>query len=695
MTLNNQGKIKSLRQGTFHGSISQRPTPKPAYRWARHLDRRRHGHAATARKVRSIPGSRIARITALLANIIASGTISSAPDGENIDYIIALSNSRASTAAIGTFWYAGVPSQDYLRTNPISVAPPPGWTARVIHSGSRDGYAIQFVASSAAYDVQPGSSLIFSFLSADPPLSVEGGSDFYNGVPVGTSFVYQHGPQSGASDEFAVASAASLQSIAVTPGNASLATAATTQFTAIGTFSDNSTQNLTNQVTWSSSASSVATVSNTLGSQGLATVNGPGSTTISASLNGISGSTKLTGTAVALQSIRITPARPFVGVGHTEQFTATGTYSDNTTQDLTSTVTWSSGITAVATISSAAGSRGLATAVGVGTSTIAATSGGITANTVIAVTPALQSIQVTPADRSVPKGETEQFRATAVFANNSTEDITNQVTWASSNTVAAAVSNRSASYGIATGLATGTSTISAMFEGMTGSTILTVSPAALVSISVAPSNPSVIAGGTDQFTATGHYSDSSTQNVTSLVSWESTPSSVATISPSGLASGVAQGAATISATYQGITSSAGLSVSPPLVTLQHVATTQKKHKVTSIVLTFSGGLESSLAQSKALYRLVIAGKRGSFTAKNAKTVKVRNVQYNAALSPDTVTIVPTTPFALSKQVEFIIYGLPPSGLEDGEGRFIDGNKDGQPGGNAIAILSKAGATIKS
>jgi trimeric autotransporter adhesin len=357
---------------------------------------------------------------ALLANIIASGTISSAPDGGNTDYTIALANSRNSTAAIGTFLYAGVPGEHFLATNPISVAPPTGWTEQVNHSGSSDGYAIQFVASSAAYDVQPGSSLIFSFLSADPPSSVEGTSDFYFGVPVGTSFVYQNGPQSGASDEFIVTSAASLQSIAVTPGNVSLPTGATTQFTATGTYSDNSTQILTDQVTWGSSVSSVATVSNTPGSHGLATVNGPGSTTISASLDGISGSTMLTTTSAALQSITITPASPFVGLGHTEQFTATGTYSDNTTQNLTGTVTWSSGTTAVATISNAVGSNGLATAVGIGTSTIAASSNGITATTVIAVTPALQSIQVTPADPSVPKGDTEQFRATAVFENNST-----------------------------------------------------------------------------------------------------------------------------------------------------------------------------------------------------------------------------------------------------------------------------------
>ena len=65
----------------------------------------------------------------------------------------------------------------------------------------------------------------------------------------------------------------------------------------------------------------------------------------------------------------MTPANPSVAKGTTEQFTATGTYSDNSTQNLTSQVTWASATTSVATITA----TGLATAVGTGTSTISAT----------------------------------------------------------------------------------------------------------------------------------------------------------------------------------------------------------------------------------------------------------------------------------------------------------------------------------
>src|SRR5262245_63574770 len=140
--------------------------------------------------------------------------------------------------------------------------------------------------------------------------------------------------------------AATLQSIAVTPANPSIAKGLTQQFTATGTFSDNSTQNLTNQVTWASATTSVATINST----GLATGVAPGTSTISAMLGGVTGSTTLTVTAGGPQSSAVTPANPSLAKGLTQQFTATGTFSDNSTQNLTNQVTWASATPSVATI---------------------------------------------------------------------------------------------------------------------------------------------------------------------------------------------------------------------------------------------------------------------------------------------------------------------------------------------------------
>ena len=84
--------------------------------------------------------------------------------------------------------------------------------------------------------------------------------------------------------------APTLTAIAVTPSGPSFANGSTLQFTATATYSNNSTANVTSSVTWSSSSSQVATIS----SGGLATGQGGGATTISATMNSVKGSTTAT-----------------------------------------------------------------------------------------------------------------------------------------------------------------------------------------------------------------------------------------------------------------------------------------------------------------------------------------------------------------------------------------------------------------
>ena len=85
--------------------------------------------------------------------------------------------------------------------------------------------------------------------------------------------------------------------------------------------------------------------------------------------------------------------------------------------------------------------------------------------------------------------------------------------------------------------------------------------ATLTSIAVTPANPSIEVGGTQQFTATGTYSDGSTQNLTGSVTWASSNTGVATINSAGLATAVSAGSTTISATLSGVTGSTTLTVS--------------------------------------------------------------------------------------------------------------------------------------
>jgi 6-phosphogluconolactonase (cycloisomerase 2 family) len=356
-----------------------------------------------------------------------------------------------------------------------------------------------------------------------------------------------------------------LSSIAVTPANPTIAVTATEQFTATGTYSDNSTKDLTTQVTWASQTAGVATIS----AGGLATPVPAvgGSTIITATLGTVTGMTKLTVTVPTLMSIAVTPANPTISLSATEQFTATGTYSDNSTKNLTTQVTWASQTLTVATISAG----GLATPVAGagGTSTITATLGTVTGMTVLTVTapPTLTSIAVTPANPTISVNLTEQFTATGTYSDNSTKNLTTQVTWVSQTPAVATIS--------AAGLATpvpavgGSTIITATLGTVTGMTKLTVTVPTLTAIAVTPTNPTIGIGATQQFVATGTYSDTTTKVLTTQVTWASQTPATATISAGGLATAVATGTSNITATLGAVVSNAAvLTVSP--ATLQSI-----------------------------------------------------------------------------------------------------------------------------
>ncbi|MGA2957592.1 MAG: Ig-like domain-containing protein [Thermodesulfobacteriota bacterium] len=275
---------------------------------------------------------------------------------------------------------------------------------------------------------------------------------------------------------------ATLSSIAVTPANPSVPAGVNQQFIALGTYSDGTSHDITTQVTWTSSNTSEATVSNS----GLATAITVGTATITATSGSISGSTTLTVTPATLSSIAVTP-NPFplefssfptllsIPVGATLQFTALGTYSDGTSHDITTQVTWTSSNPAAATISSS----GLATAFAAGTANITATFETISGSTTLTVTSAtLSFITVIP---SIPVGVTQQFVAIGTNPDGSTRDITQQVTWTSSNTSVTTVNSSGQATAIAAGAAVLIATTESNFfpslpVNISGTTTLRVTP---------------------------------------------------------------------------------------------------------------------------------------------------------------------------------------------------------------------------
>jgi uncharacterized protein YjdB len=252
----------------------------------------------------------------------------------------------------------------------------------------------------------------------------------------------------------------------VTPANQTIAKNTTLQYTATGTFSDGTTQDITQQATWSSSNTERATVSNASGTKGLATGVSAGTANIRAALLGKTGQTQLTVSNATLVSITVTPANPTVAKTFKVQLTATGTFSDGTTQVLTG-VAWTSSNTAIATVNAS----GLATGKAAGTATITATKTGVSASTLLTVTSAtLSSIAVTPATLTLASGQSSQLAATGTFSDGTTLDLTTQVSWTSSSKKTVSVNGS----GRIKANKTGTATISAAKTGTTGTAVITV-----------------------------------------------------------------------------------------------------------------------------------------------------------------------------------------------------------------------------
>ncbi len=177
--------------------------------------------------------------------------------------------------------------------------------------------------------------------------------------------------------------------------------------------------------------------------------------------------------------------------------------------------------------------------------------------------PTLLSIAVTPASVSIVEGGTQQFTAMGTYSDSSTADITNDVTWTSSDVAVATVG----AAGLASGVAAGTTIITASQGGvLSDSASLEVTgPPTLLSIALTPANPTVAAGQTQQFTAMGTYSDSSTAEITNDVTWTSSDVAVATVDDAGLAAGVSAGTTQITATQGTLSDSTSLRVTPPVL----------------------------------------------------------------------------------------------------------------------------------
>jgi len=370
-----------------------------------------------------------------------------------------------------------------------------------------------------------------------------------------------------------------LVSIEVQPDPASLALGQILQFTATGHYTDSSTGNITAIVDWVCSDVGIASIQ-TVGdaSPGLAqgvAVGGP--VNITASLGEVSSDqVPLTVTHTVLESIEVTPDPARLTVGLERQFTATGHYSDGSTDDITASANWVSSDTGVATIQTAGDTKpGLAQGVAVGGPIeIRASLDDVTSLPVELTvdTNVLVEITLSPDDAIISVGQDVQFTATGHYSDESTEDITSSASWLSSDTGIVTIQDHGDSDpGLARGMSIGGPVeITATHDGVTSDPApVTVTTRDLESISLVPIQAGVPLGGDIQFLATGHYSDESEDDITASANWVSSDISTASIQTAGeadpgLASGVSVGGpVSITASRAGVSS--------PSVSLEVVA----------------------------------------------------------------------------------------------------------------------------
>jgi uncharacterized protein YjdB len=343
---------------------------------------------------------------------------------------------------------------------------------------------------------------------------------------------------------------ANLVALNVSPLTSSIQIGGVQQYVATASFADGSSKLVSSESTWTSSAPANASISTSGAAQGLSA----GTVTISAKYADKTATANLTVVPSVLQSIAVTPANPSIPMGSQQIFKAIGTYSNGSSADISAISTFSASNPSIASMSTSGTSKGLL----VGVTPIVASSGGLSGTTNLTVTPAvLQQLAISPINPSLQIGASQAMIVTATYTDGSTLAVTNSSTFTSSVPAIATVVSTT---GIVKAVSAGTSVITANHNGMTVNTTVTVTPAQLLSIAVTPANASILIGATQSFIATGTYNDGSTANISNTVAWTSADVSKATILPGGVATGLAVGTSTMSASLNGRTGNANLTV---------------------------------------------------------------------------------------------------------------------------------------
>jgi uncharacterized protein YjdB len=353
----------------------------------------------------------------------------------------------------------------------------------------------------------------------------------------------------------------SLASLAINPVESSLKVAATFQLTVTGTYSNSSSQNLTSLATWSVANTSVLNISST----GLVTALSAGTSIVTATYEGLTVERSIL--VKALLNLRISPASVTLAIASSQQLSVTGTYTDDSVEGVDSLLTWESSEPNIASISTS----GVILAVSAGTMSVTASLQGVSEAIQVTVLPNLVSLTINDLSSSLKVSDTFQLIVTGTYSDASTQNVSSSATWAVAD---AAILNIS-SAGLVTALSEGSTIVTAAYEGLTIERSISVK--ALLNLRISPASVTLAIASSQQLNVTGTYTDDSVEGVDSLVTWQSSDSSVATISTSGLILAISAGTISVTASLQGVSEAIQVTVLPHLVslTINDVSSTMK------------------------------------------------------------------------------------------------------------------------
>ena len=316
---------------------------------------------------------------------------------------------------------------------------------------------------------------------------------------------------------------------------------------------ETSRTDVTSSATWKSSYTSILTVSG-----GTVTGVSKGQAVVTASYRSYSKSCTVTVTENVTYDYQLSPSSTSLVNGRTTKFTVVKRTFTNGTQtngqDVSSTFTWTSSNTSVATV----GSNGVVTGVGKGTATITAKYGETTLTGTVTVTPAYTyELVLNRTSMSMAKGATGTIVATyKTYADGTLEsstNVTSAATWSSGNTSVATVSG-----GTVTGKGAGTATITATYNGKSATCSVTVVGSATLSLGWTSATMEKGSVRTNAAIYNPNNGTAST-NVTSSAVWTTSNAGVATAG-SGTITAQGKGTCTITVTYNGLSASCTVTV---------------------------------------------------------------------------------------------------------------------------------------